>query len=66
MKTFLVGVVLVLSVVVLLLWPFAIIWAINALVGSLVVPYTFWNWLAICVLNISTFGGLSAAIHHSK
>lgn len=66
MKTFLVGVVLVLSLVVLLLWPFAILWAVNTLVGTVVVPYTLWNWLAVVVLNISTFGGLRVAIKRKQ
>jgi hypothetical protein len=49
-----------------MLWPFAILWAVNTLVGTVVVPYTFWNWLAVVVLNISTFGGLVAAINRKQ
>ena len=38
--------------------PFGILWAINHLVTSLFViaapiPYNFWSWLAIVVMNIT-------------
>lgn len=52
--------------VVAMCWPFAIIWAVNTLAGAMVVHYTFWNWLAVVVIQMSTFGGLATAIHHNK
>ena len=52
--------------VVAMCWPFAIIWAVNTLAGAMVVHYTFWNWLAVAVIQMSTFGGLATAINRSK
>ena len=49
-----------------LCWPFAILWAVNTLAGAMVVHYTFWNWLAVAVIQMSTFGGLATAINRSK
>lgn len=37
-------------------WPFAILWAINTLTGA-GLTYSFFNWLAVVVLNLSV-GGL--------
>jgi len=42
---------LILAIVVGVLFPFAIIWALNTLF-SLSLGYTFWNWLAVIVLHI--------------
>lgn len=42
-------------------WPMAIIWAINTLAPAMSIPYSFWTWLAVVILNISTFGGLQAS-----
>ena len=53
-------------IVVAMCWPFAIIWAVNTLAGAIVVHYTFWNWLAVAVIQMSTFGGLATAINRSK
>lgn len=66
MKNVLIFTAVVLILTVVLLWPFAILWAVNTLVGTVVVPYTLWNWLAVVVLNISTFGGLVAAINRKQ
>ena len=43
-----VGMVVVLLIV--LLSPFATIWALNTLFPALVIPYTFWTWLSILIL----------------
>ena len=37
-------------VVLIFLWPLAVIWALNTLF-ALGIPYTFWTWLAVLVLN---------------
>lgn len=37
---------------VLIFAPFAIIWSLNTLFVSLAIPYSFWSWLAVVVLNI--------------
>jgi ABC-type multidrug transport system permease subunit len=47
-------------------WPLAIIWALNTLFITLSIPYSFWTWLAVAVLNVSTFGGLASTIKNTK
>jgi hypothetical protein len=37
-------------------WPLVILWAINTLAGTSL-SYSFFNWLAVVVLNLSV-GGL--------
>lgn len=37
-----------------LFWPFALIWAVNTLFG-LGIEYTFWTWLAALVM-MAAFG----------
>lgn len=66
MKNVLIFTAVILFLTLMLLWPFAILWAVNTLVGAVVVPYTLWNWLAVVVLNISTFGGLRVAIKRKQ
>lgn len=45
--------------VLLVLWPFAIIWALNT-IGNFGIPYSFWTWLAIEVLlGVWINGGIS-------
>lgn len=47
------GVVGVLAIIVLaILWPLVIIWAVNTLF-AFGIAYTFWTWLAVLVLTIS-------------
>jgi hypothetical protein len=36
---------------VAIVWPFAIIWAINTLVPVAAIAYNFWSWLAVVVIN---------------
>lgn len=57
-------VILILAIIIL--QPLAIIWAINTLAPAMSVPYSFWTWLAVVVLHISTFGGLNASIRVIK
>lgn len=66
MKNVLIFTAVVLIFTVSMCWPFAIIWAVNTLAGAMVVHYTFWNWLAVAVIQMSTFGGLATAINRSK
>ena len=42
---------MVLMLVAIMLAPFAIIWSLNTLFVALAIPYTFWSWLAVIVLN---------------
>ena len=50
------GIVLAVILVALvgILFPFAIIWALNTLF-ALGIAYTFWTWLAVFVLNMTWF-----------
>ena len=51
--------VIVLLIVGIIFWPWVVLWSINTLFG-LAIPFTFWNWLAVTLLEI-TFGGGAAA-----
>lgn len=31
--------------------PLAVLWSINQLFPMLAIPYSFWNWLAVVILN---------------
>lgn len=48
-----IALIIVLAVVALLLLPFATIWALNTIFPVLAIPYTFWSWLAMLVLQTS-------------
>jgi len=60
------AIVLITAVCVMIAWPLAIIWALNTLFATLSIPYSFWTWLAMAVLNVSTFGGLASTIKNAK
>ena len=49
--TLVLGVVLMLLAIVFV--PFAVIWAINTLFPVLAIPYNFWTWLAMIVMNLT-------------
>lgn len=57
---------IILVIVAIVFQPLAIIWAINTIAPTMSIPYSFWTWLAVVVLNISTFGGLHSAIRSIK
>ena len=58
--------VLITALCVIVAWPLVIIWALNTLFITLSIPYSFWTWLAMAVLNVSTFGGLASTIKNAK
>ena len=59
------GVITLIAIV--LLWPLAIIWAVNTLLAPVFsIPYSFLSWLAVVVLNISTFGGINYTLNKIK
>ena len=60
------AVVLITALCVIVAWPLAVIWALNTLFITLSIPYSFWTWLAVAVLNVSTFGGLASTIKKTK
>lgn len=51
-----------LLIVWIVLWPLAVIWAVNTLF-AFNIAYTFWTWLAVIVLT-ATFG--KASVNVSK
>ena len=57
---FILFVVFLLAVIVF--WPFLLIFALNTLFVSLSIPYTFWTWLSVAILQMSTFGGLATIL----
>ena len=40
-------------ILVIIFAPFAIIWSLNTLFVALAIPYSFWSWLAVVVLNFT-------------
>jgi hypothetical protein len=40
---------------VIIFWPFAVIWAINTLFSQHI-TYSFWNWLAVNILQWTLIG----------
>jgi hypothetical protein len=57
---------LVLVVILVVFWPLIIIASLNSLFPLLSIPYNFYTWLSICVLNLSTFGGLNTTLVQIK
>ena len=53
------------AVGIFLLYPFAVIWAINAIFG-LSVKYTIWSWLGIIILHIFFQGNAIISIKRKK
>lgn len=58
--------VILFSILMIVFWPLAIIWAINTIAPAMSIPYSFMSWLAVVILQLSTFGGLSATIRSIK
>jgi hypothetical protein len=51
--------VLLLLVLVLVFCPMAIIWSLNTLFPMLAIPFGFYQWLAIIILNCTWFARAS-------
>lgn len=61
------GVVIILFLlVVIVLWPLVIIFAVNTLFPLLSIPYSFLSWLCVVILNMSTFGGIHYQLNKIK
>lgn len=43
----------VIAIVAIIFGPLAIIWALNTLFPVVAIPYSFWHWLAVVVLNLT-------------
>ena len=52
----LIGLVLF-SIALIIGWPLVILWAINTLAGTSL-SYSFFNWLAVLVLNLTIQGAI--------
>lgn len=53
------------AVVMIGVGPLLTIASLNTLF-NLNIAYTFWTWLSMCWMNLTTFGGLSLAIKSLK
>jgi hypothetical protein len=47
----LVSVLVVIAVLVVIVGPLLVIWALNTLFPMLAIPYTFWTWSAVVFLG---------------
>jgi hypothetical protein len=56
-----IGLILIIVFCVICL-PFAVIWGLNTLFPLLAIPYTFWTWLSVIVLN----GTINSSINLGK
>lgn len=56
----------ILLILVIIFWPFVLLWSINTLIPALSIPYSFTTWLATVIINLSTFGGLNYSIRQLK
>ena len=46
---------LIFATLVIIFGPLAIIWAVNTLFPILAIPFGFYQWLAVMVLNLTVF-----------
>lgn len=58
-----IGGIIVLVLILALLWPLVVIWAVNTLF-AMGIAYSFWNWLAVLVLTM-TFGKANVSVNKS-
>jgi hypothetical protein len=56
-----IGTIIVLVLALIVLAPFAVIWALNTLF-ALAIPYTFWTWLAMLVVT-TVFGKANVTVN---
>jgi len=45
--------ILTLAILVIIFGPLATIWSLNTLFPILSIPYTFYSWLAVIVMNLT-------------
>lgn len=45
--------ILTLAILVIVFGPFAVLWSLNTLFPVLAIPYTFYSWLAVVVMNLT-------------
>ncbi len=46
---------LLLLVLIFVFAPLSVIWALNTLFPVLAIPYTFWTWLSVVILDLTWF-----------
>lgn len=51
--------ILVLAVLIVIFAPIATLWAVNTLFPMLAIPYNFYSWLAVVVLNLTLRSSVS-------
>jgi hypothetical protein len=44
------------AVLLIIFGPLAIIWSLNTLFPILAIPFGFYQWLAVVVMNLTVFG----------
>lgn len=47
------AIMIVLAIASIVFWPLLIIFALNTLFPVLQIPYTFWTWISVAVLNMT-------------
>jgi len=50
------AVVMLAILLIVLFYPFGLIWALNTLFPALAIGYGWWEWLAVIVLSLSING----------
>lgn len=53
--------IIVVILALIVLAPFAVIWALNTLF-ALAIPYTFWTWLAMLIVS-TVFGKANVSVN---
>jgi uncharacterized BrkB/YihY/UPF0761 family membrane protein len=48
--------IILIALLLIIFVPIATIWALNTLFPILAIPYNFWSWLAVIILNTTLFG----------
>lgn len=51
--------ILILAVLAVIFGPLATLWAVNTLFPLLAIPYNFYSWLAVVVLNLTLRSSVS-------
>lgn len=51
--------ILVLATLIVIFGPLATLWAVNTLFPMLAIPYNFYSWLAVVVLNLTLRSSVS-------
>jgi hypothetical protein len=51
--------ILALATLVLIFGPIATLWAVNTLFPMLAIPYNFYSWLAVVVINLTLRSNVS-------